>query len=601
MRYLIRPHFALLFALAALQAALFAAPSGGPYGPIQQSYEIPAEGAVFYVSPDGDERSEGASIESPTTLENAIAQASTGDAIVLRGGDYRVGSLRLSQGIVLQPYQSERPVLKGTRIARDWVEVGDGLWRTDWDTLFPAQPADWWRRERNVQRTPLHRFNNDMVFIDGQRLLSAGSLEELSEGVFFIDYLEGTVTIAQDPSGKTIEITAHNSALTRTMRAAHGKANDGIGPTIRGITFTQYARLALEIEGIEPGEYTSPENFGKEVVGATLEHLTISHCSRVAGYFRGDNLTIRNCLISDCGTEGIYVINSADLLLERNIVTRTNSHEQFSGYYASSVKIFNQSYNAVCRDNLIIDNPHASGIWYDVGNVDGLVVDNWFQNTNDGFFFEISKGAIAMGNVFVNCSPGSRVLNSSGVKLYQNTYYNSRAEFIRTERSHTAGDHFGWHASSGPDVEERHSHAFINNLLHADNHFEESLVAFFETPGVTERVETPQLEAMNGNVYARTSSRGEQPLFALSSANADEPFRPVHGLVELRNEYPSFEDAGVELLDYWGPLFKSKELLNFELLSDFPAAEHGAELPASAQNLWRKQPSPAFPGAYPPR
>ena len=41
----------------------------------------------------------------------------SGDALVMRGGPYRTGGLRLNQGTTLQPYADERPVLKGTRVA----------------------------------------------------------------------------------------------------------------------------------------------------------------------------------------------------------------------------------------------------------------------------------------------------------------------------------------------------------------------------------------------------------------------------------------------------------------------------------------------------
>jgi hypothetical protein len=44
--------------------------------------------------------------------------------------------------------------------------------------------------------------------------------------------------------------------------------------------------------------------------------VTISFCSRVAGYFRGDRITIRHCLISDTSTEGVHIIGSAACLLD---------------------------------------------------------------------------------------------------------------------------------------------------------------------------------------------------------------------------------------------------------------------------------------------
>ena len=147
------------------------------------------------------------------------------------------------------------------------------------------------------------------------------------------------VYIGVDPANKLIEITAYNSALIRTTKDIHGKTSDRKGPVIKGITFTQYAYRALEVEGKEP-EGLSPEaDHGKDVIGTTLENCTISFCSRVAGYFRGDSLVIRHCRISDTSTEGIYVIGSADVLLEKNIFTRNNI-EHITGYYPAGSKNF---------------------------------------------------------------------------------------------------------------------------------------------------------------------------------------------------------------------------------------------------------------------
>ena len=68
-----------------------------------------------------------------------------------------------------------------------------------------------------------------------------------------------------------------------------------------------------------------PGTYGREVVGTTLENVTISFCSRVAGYFRGDEHVLRQSLISDTSTEGFFVIGSSDVLLEKNIFRRKTS------------------------------------------------------------------------------------------------------------------------------------------------------------------------------------------------------------------------------------------------------------------------------------
>ena len=146
-----------LTALLFLGAHAHAQPSGGPYGPIQQTYKLPTNANhVYYVAPDGSEDATGTSLQQPTTLEKAIAKAVTGDAIILRGGTYRTGDLRLNQGITMQPYADEQPVLKGTRVATEWIALRNNVWRTPWKTLFPAAlPAGTARRPRTVPRIPV--------------------------------------------------------------------------------------------------------------------------------------------------------------------------------------------------------------------------------------------------------------------------------------------------------------------------------------------------------------------------------------------------------------------------------------------------------------
>ncbi|MEJ2568513.1 MAG: right-handed parallel beta-helix repeat-containing protein, partial [candidate division WOR-3 bacterium] len=436
---------------------LKAAPSGGPYGPIRQTYDLPdVAGKIYYVAPDGKAENNGETLKEPTTLEKAIEKVVTGDAIVMRGGIYRTGELVLNQGITIQPYKDEKPVLKGTYVATQWQDLHNGLWKISWSRLFPAGPDDWWWIDWHGRETPLHRFNNDMVFIDGKFLQSAGWRGEVDENSYFIDYDRKEIYIGIDPTDHLLEITAFEGCIYRTTGKAHGKTSDGKGPVIRGITFTQYARRAIFVEGTYPQGLSPESEHGKEVIGTKLEHCEISNCSRVAARLRGDSLVMRHCKISNTSTEGIYIEASNDVLLEKNIFTKNNI-ERITGYFPAAVKIFNQSYRVTCRDNLVIDLPYSNGIWYDVGNVDGVFVDNWVQDVGimeegfsekpfwmgeNGFFFEISKGAICAGNLFVNCKHGIYVLNSSGVEIYNNTIVNSPVMIGRTPRS-AEGDPFG--------------------------------------------------------------------------------------------------------------------------------------------------------------
>ncbi|HEX2860009.1 MAG TPA: right-handed parallel beta-helix repeat-containing protein [Lacunisphaera sp.] len=586
-----------LFSVFSLASAplLPAQPSGGPYGPLPQTYEVPKDAAhVYYVAPDGRAEAAGTTLQAPTTLEAAIAKVVSGDAIILRGGTYRTGGLFLNQGITIQPYRDEVPVLKGTLVADKWEALRDGIWRTKWTRLFPQKPADWWRRNREGMRTPLHKFNNDMVFVDGKPLASKFWEGELDENSYAIDYENGHVFIKFDPTGRTIEITAFDGALTRTTREIHDKKSDRKGYVMRGLTLTQYAYRALEVEGTEPGKLADPATFGKEVVGTTLEHVTITHCSRVAGYFRGDRTTFRHCLISDTSTEGIYIIDSADCLLEKNIFTRNNI-EQITGYYPSAVKIFNQSYRVVCRDNLIIDNPHSNGLWYDVGNVDGVFVNNWVENCLDGFFWEISKNVTVAGNVFINCDKGIRILNSSGAVVYHNTFINAPASFERDTRS-AQGDHFGWHPSTGPDVHERDGHVFVGNLLAGDARFNRPLLRADQAPALKEKLTKPAFDAVDHNVYVRPAGSAAPALIAWSPAAGDTNQFMLQSPAELQGKLSQFDAHSQLLAVAPNAVLQSPELRRYAPARALPVKS--APPPRIIELLnWSKQPGYTA-GAY---
>ena len=507
----------------------------------------------------------------------------------------------------MQPYADEQPILKGTRVATEWEALRNNIWRTKWTTLFPAKPLGWWRREREGMVTPRHRFNNDMVFLDGRLLRSVGWEGELDAGSFYIDYDTGSVYIGADPKGRQVEITAFDVALLRTSRPAHGKPNDRKGPVIRGLTFTQYAYRAIDIEGVRPAATAEeeptddpigpadPATFGKEVTGTTFEHVTISYCSRVAGYFRGDGLTIRHSLVTDTGTEGIYVIGSSDVLLERNVIRRNNV-EQLTGYYPAAVKIFNQSHRVTVRDNLIVEQPHSNGVWYDVGTVDAVFLNNWVEGALNGFFFEISRGATVAGNVFLNNENGIRILNSANARIYHNTLVNSPLVVERTERS-AAADHFGWHPRTGPGVDERDGHVIAGNLLAATPAFAAPLLRFVQPPALCGRLTRPQAATLDANLYVRQGP-ASQPLILWSPATGETCQRGIDTLAEIQAHTPAFERNGHALADYRGALFRSPELRNFELAELPPGVRTVDSVPAAIRRLlgWNEA---SVPGAFP--
>jgi parallel beta-helix repeat protein len=491
--------------------------------------------------------------------------------------------------------------------------MGGGLWVTKWSHLFPSKPADWWQRKWEGRYTPVYRFNDDMVFVNGEFLQSVGWAGEVNKDTYCIDYDDSLVYIGVDPTNKLVEITAYDAAILRTTKECHGKVSDHKGYTIRGITFTQYAYRALEIEGTEPVGVTDESKYGNDVVGSTLENCTITYCSRVAGYFRGNHLTFRHCKISDTSTEGVYIIGSNDVLLEGNIFERNNI-ENITGYYPAAVKIFNQCHRVTCRDNLITDLPNSNGVWYDVGEVDGVFVDNWVQNvghvdttmptnqlwpSQNGFFFEISKGIVCAGNVFVNCDHGMMILNSSNAKIYNNTFVNSVACIGRNGRV-PAGDRFGWHSSTGPDVDKREGHVFVNNLLTGDAKFNRPLLFVWQPPSVCEQLPRPQVKNLDYNVFVRGNPTASYPLVLWSPAANGQCQVGFQNLDDMRTALPEFCRHGSYFSGYDGPLFKSSILGNYTILPSFAGSKMGTTIPQDIlRDIGRVKKVSGYVGAYP--
>jgi hypothetical protein len=204
-----------------------------------------------------------------------------------------------------------------------------------------------------------------------------------------------------------------------------------------------------------------------------------------------------------------------------------------------------------------------------------------------------------VGNVFVDCDKGIRVLNSSNVQAYQNTFVNSVASFERTPRS-AAGDHFGWHPATGPDVAARHGHIFAGNLLVADEGFRKPLLNVEQTPALCGTLTDSQLARLDGNVYVRRDGGAARPLITWSPASGATCTVALNSPAALNALQPGLEARSRALEAYFGALFESPELDNYGLVASFHWVSAGDPVPAEVLKLTGWKPNPArLPGAYP--
>ena len=246
----------------------------------------------------------------------------------------------------------------------------------------------------------------------------------------------------------------------------------------------------------------------------------------------------------------------------------------------------------------MIDNPHSNGIWYDVGNRDGVFVNNWVEDALDGFFFEISKGATVAGNVFVGCDRGAWVLNSANVRVYHNTFVDTVASFERNERS-AVGDHFGWHPRTGPDVDEREGHVFVGNLLVASESFRKPLLRFEQPKALCARLTRPAGEG-GRRQRLRARRRASGPLVVWSPVAGESCQVELGSLEELRKLQPGFEARGRVLERLRRRALPEPRAASYELARLLPGLAPVDDLPAEVARLlgWPAA-QPRTPGAFP--
>ncbi len=237
------------------------------------------------------------------------------------------------------------------------------------------------------------------------------------------------------------------------------------------------------------------------------------------------------------------------MLLERNIFRRNNV-EQLTGYYPAAVKIFNQSHRVTCRDNLVIDNPYSNGIWYDVGNRDGVFVDNWVEGALDGFFFEISKGAIVRRQRVRRLRQGRpRPQQLERARLPQHVRRHRR--LLRAQREERGRRPLRLApAAPAPTSTQREGHVFVGNLLVASESFRKPLLRFEQPKALCAQLTRPQATEVDGNVYVRAGSGG--PLLVWSPVAGESCQVELGSLEDLRRLQPGFEARGRFLSGYVG-------------------------------------------------
>jgi hypothetical protein len=160
------------------------------------------------------------------------------------------------------------------------------------------------------------------------------------------------------------------------------------------------------------------------------------------------------------------------------------------------------------------------------------------------------------------------------------------------------GDHFGWHPSTGPDVDKREGHIFVNNLLTVDENFKRPLMFVWQPDSLCKKLKNSMLKQFDYNMFVRGADSVSNPLIYWSPVENNNCQLISGSLEGLQKVYPEFLTHSRYYPKYNGPLFKSPDMGNYQLMQAFPESNEAVSLPSEVSKLLGQ--SKRFVGAYPP-
>jgi Right handed beta helix region/Protein of unknown function (DUF1565) len=357
-------------------------------------YAVPA-GARF-VAPTGDDAAAGTRSEPWRTLGHAVAEASSGDTIVLRAGTYHEQvEVPPTKVLTIQAAAGEVVLMSGSRPVSGWVAEGSAWRRDGWTAEFPSAVAS----AALVDPAFPMAAHPDMVFVDGRPLIQVGSRAAVTSGTFFVDDAADRLYIGTNPEGRQVE----GSVLSEGLNVRSP------GSRVRGIGFEHYATHITRNGAV------------KGVDGTVWEDNLFRQNAAAGLSVRGLDVVIRNNTATDNGQVGFQAHVTSRLRFEGNSADRNNI-ERFSPAAAAGGVKFTESTDVEFRRNRSEDN-RGHGFWFDESSHRAVVVGNLARRNRQGagIMFEMSDDAIIASNISAENTGGIQANEAGAVDIWNNT------------------------------------------------------------------------------------------------------------------------------------------------------------------------------------
>jgi parallel beta-helix repeat protein len=314
-------------------------------------------------------------------LQAALDSHPAGTTFCLAPGDYRITSPIIPKArqtieamIPRTAHLTGARRANATRAGEHWVIEGHRSLGIDKDPGYSP-------RCMTIDRDPKGMcIYKDQVFLDDTSLWQVPSLNQLSAGEFYWDYTSDKIYLANDPSARSLEVSAAGMAI----RA------DNPGVTITGLVVEKFGN-----EAREPAFDTSLD---WRVVN---NEIGLNHGGGLrimpGGIYR-DNFLHHNGNLALQGGQGS---DNDPIVVRNNELSYNNSAGHNWSWEAGATK-FSNSTNLSVVDNYVHDN-YGTGLWFDIDNIRTLIEGNRVEdNLGQGIALEISFDAVVRNNIVRN-------------------------------------------------------------------------------------------------------------------------------------------------------------------------------------------------------
>lgn len=442
------------------------------------NYRIPS-GAIF-VSPSGNDSNAGTDVNAPKrTVRAAVESAPSWGTVVVRAGVYHEGEDSYRKGdsrktneeiaiykpLTVQNYPNEEVWFDGSTKVTDWKKSGS-TWQTRWDV---AWDSSWSYNEGETdpqfpQNADPMASSPDQVFVNGKQLKQVDLNAGVGEGQFAVDYSGKRLIIGTNPSGREVRASRLDRAFTVgspdvTLRGFGVRRYANSIPSLGVIYMARHRDVVTNVT-VEDVATTGITMYSDGSHGAgTIDHVTV----RRAGLTGIDSMTfdngvLSNSIIEDCNTEG------------------------FGPFPATAGVKITRAKGARFDNNLIRNNPNATGIWADESSTDITAIRNEIYNEKeDGFAgiqFELTSNGIIADNLIFGQDRGIYIFDTNHLRVVNNTSYNNRVADISVDqdfRRQSNPKHVG-HDSRNPIPDPNNTWItgdlrINNNLFGTDSRF----------------------------------------------------------------------------------------------------------------------------------